>query len=208
MRIETLTKLINHYGFTHGAEIGVACGTGFLEPMLAKNPGLHMLAVDPWELHPSFTTWFPSEEHYKSAMRVVKKYKPRVSVIRKLSHLAAEDVPDGSLDFVYIDATHTYAAICQDVKCWYPKVKDDGIICGHDYEYCNEAGGHIRGINEMGRIIKILPQDHCLDAAEEAFKFLKEDKGVYRGGIADMKGVTWFAWKLACKPAFGGKDGD
>lgn len=37
------------------------------------------------------------------------------------------------LDFVYVDAAHTFDNILQDIEVWYPKVKKGGILSGHDF---------------------------------------------------------------------------
>jgi len=36
------------------------------------------------------------------------------------------------LDFVYLDAAHDYDNVKLDIKCWYPKVREGGILGGHD----------------------------------------------------------------------------
>lgn len=41
---------------------------------------------------------------------------------------------DNSLEFVFIDASHKYEDVLQDIKHWLPKVKIGGWLCGHDYE--------------------------------------------------------------------------
>lgn len=46
---------------------------------------------------------------------------------------AAELVPDGSVDMVFLDGDHSYAAIKADIEAWKPKAKK--IICGHDYNW-------------------------------------------------------------------------
>ena len=46
---------------------------------------------------------------------------------------AAKLIPDGSLDFVYIDANHRYFEVSQDIRAWLPKVRPGGVLCGHDY---------------------------------------------------------------------------
>jgi len=46
---------------------------------------------------------------------------------------AARRYEDESLDFVYIDADHSYNAIKADIAAWLPKVKQGGILGGHDY---------------------------------------------------------------------------
>jgi predicted O-methyltransferase YrrM len=40
---------------------------------------------------------------------------------------------DRSLDFVFIDGSHEYEDVKEDIYHWYPKVKKGGIIAGHDY---------------------------------------------------------------------------
>lgn len=46
--------------------------------------------------------------------------------------------PDGLFDFVFIDASHLYEETKADVRLWSHKVKDGGILSGHDY-YCCEG---------------------------------------------------------------------
>jgi len=47
------------------------------------------------------------------------------------------------LDLVFLDADHRYEAIKADILSWLPKIKDGGIICGHDWYRKEWAGlGH------------------------------------------------------------------
>ena len=46
---------------------------------------------------------------------------------------AAEFFPDLFADLVFIDADHAHAAVVADINAWLPKVRYDGILCGHDY---------------------------------------------------------------------------
>jgi len=57
----------------------------------------------------------------------------RLAVHRRPSVEAARGFADRSLDFVFIDACHTYAAVRDDLAAWWPKVKPGGLIAGHDY---------------------------------------------------------------------------
>lgn len=41
-----------------------------------------------------------------------------VTPIRSDSAAAAALFPDESVDFLYIDAEHTYAGVCRDIKAW------------------------------------------------------------------------------------------
>ena len=47
---------------------------------------------------------------------------------------AATLFPDGHFDWVYLDATHTYAEAKRDLEVWYPKVRVGGLVSGHDYQ--------------------------------------------------------------------------
>lgn len=47
---------------------------------------------------------------------------------------ATKFIPDGYADIVYIDASHDYKSVKEDIDQWLPKVRNGGIISGHDYE--------------------------------------------------------------------------
>lgn len=54
-------------------------------------------------------------------------------MLRATSVEASERFLDESLDVVYIDGCHKYESVKKDISVWYPKVKNGGILCGHDY---------------------------------------------------------------------------
>lgn len=57
-----------------------------------------------------------------------------VEIIESLSHLAAERFENNSLDFVFIDANHSFDYCIRDISYWFPKVRPYGVIAGHDFE--------------------------------------------------------------------------
>jgi len=57
----------------------------------------------------------------------------RLTAHRRPSVETARDFADQSLDFVFIDARHTYEATCEDLAAWWPKVRPGGLIAGHEY---------------------------------------------------------------------------
>jgi SAM-dependent methyltransferase len=52
---------------------------------------------------------------------------------------------DASLDFVFIDACHTYEAVVADIAAWRLKVKPGGILAGHDI---HTYGDVARAVND------------------------------------------------------------
>jgi hypothetical protein len=54
-------------------------------------------------------------------------------MIRGTSKKTSEIFHDSSLDFIYIDANHSYDFVKEDLELWYPKVKPGGWVMGHDY---------------------------------------------------------------------------
>jgi len=53
---------------------------------------------------------------------------------------AADIIPDGSLEYIYLDYSHDYCAVMEDLKTYWPKLKDGGIFAGHDYVYAHQVG--------------------------------------------------------------------
>jgi hypothetical protein len=131
------------HGYRIGAEIGVQAGTHAAQ-ILAKWDG-HLILVDCWSHYRgeeyrdlANVSQTEQEAYYKACLETLSPFVGRYTIMRMFSHEAAPLVKDGTLDFVYIDANHTFAAVTQDLHCWYPKVKIGGLISGHDYTQDSE----------------------------------------------------------------------
>jgi hypothetical protein len=57
----------------------------------------------------------------------------RLQFHRTFSYHAAPTLPDKHFDFVYLDGDHTYEYVLRDLFDYAAKIKDDGLILGHDY---------------------------------------------------------------------------
>ena len=148
-RIE-LAQRFAALGFKKGAEIGVASGY-YSQVLLDNIPGLELLCVDSWGRRKSRNKCYPE------ALKILSMY-PGAKIIKGFSMDAVKTVPDGSLDFVYIDADHTYESVKEDIREWAKKVRSGGIVSGHDYYKFKESG--------LGDVIKAVDeyvQEHTVD---------------------------------------------
>lgn len=126
--------------FKRFVEVGVYTGASvcFMAQELAKRPDkTELYAVDLWEhadklgytdLPVSIDTWNTFEER----MRITGT-KEFIRPLKVDSISASLMFEDQSLDFVFIDADHSYGAVKADLAAWFPKVRNGGIIAGHDY---------------------------------------------------------------------------
>lgn len=69
----------------------------------------------------------------EAAAKATSFAESRRVLVREFSVEAAKQVEDEKLDWVYIDALHTKAAVLKDLKAWYPKVRHGGLLSGDDY---------------------------------------------------------------------------
>lgn len=72
---------------------------------------------------------------YTDFIQNIQPLKEVITPIRLTSTQASHLYKDKSLDFVFIDADHTKEGFSADLNCWYPKVKQGGVIAGHDCDY-------------------------------------------------------------------------
>ncbi len=66
-------------------------------------------------------------------LREAKKERYLTGCLVGKSWDLAQTFADKSIHFCFIDAGHSYKAVKLDLKAWYPKVKDTGVFCGHDW---------------------------------------------------------------------------
>lgn len=128
-----------------GVELGVK--EGYLSStFLSINTDLIMHSVDLWGSHESISETHDHDTNYNLAVSNLKKFDGRSIIHKMLTIDAIKKFDDNSLDFVYIDATHTYEAVKQEIELWSKKVKPDGLISGHDY--VSGWPGVIKAVNE------------------------------------------------------------
>ena len=129
-----------------GAEIGVWRGA-MASRMLEMFPQLTLHLIDSWETHTA------DSEYAKSGDRIAQASASKMAdaehICREQCAFAgsravyhhgdsvamAAEIPDESLDYVFIDGDHSFFGCYRDLRAWWPKVKIGGIVSGHDYEH-------------------------------------------------------------------------
>lgn len=71
---------------------------------------------------------------YRNMFTYMTPYLPSVTFISKPSALASLLFPEECLDYAYIDANHSEESVYEDMGLWYPKVKEGGVLGGHDID--------------------------------------------------------------------------
>jgi predicted O-methyltransferase YrrM len=128
------TALVKGSGWTKGAELGV--DKGILFGMLLRHvPDLHLIGVD----------LFPDRLRSFRAFEYEYQFAPYARLIVGDTAEAAREIEEGSLDFVFIDADHTYEAVRKDIDAWRSKVRPGGWLGGHDYN--RKFPGVIRAVD-------------------------------------------------------------
>lgn len=144
-----LAKYLGEQGYKLGAEIGTCYGE-YAKRLYENIPDLQLIVVDNWDNA-------ETERRQRVHARNVEWYcrnalaNHRAIVIKMASLDAAKLIADGSLDFVYIDAAHDYDNVKADLEAWTPKVRQGGIVAGHDYYVFPGSGndGVVRAVDEF-----------------------------------------------------------
>ena len=110
-----------------GCEIGVNRG-GNSREILGRLDVVKLYLVDPYE---------EKEVGLSGLKTAVQNLQPNshriVWIFKKSQDVTFEEIPEDSLDFVYIDGNHHYHFVKTDLEMYWPRVKTGGLFAGHDY---------------------------------------------------------------------------
>lgn len=179
-RHRVLQKLLEKYSLLNcGAEIGVWKGKTS-QHLLHTFPELKLFLVDPYKPLKKYnarTCKFETLEDGDAMYNRLVKYfheqfGDRAIWLRKKSKKAAKEVENKSLDFVFIDGNHAYEYVKQDIELWLPKVREGGIISGHDILKNDVQQAAIEVLGEITREgknvwYKIVPERQYIPFVQE-----------------------------------------
>lgn len=167
-----LPRIFTERGYKVGAEVGVYKGA-FAAHILQNWSGF-MFLIDPWSGSDG------SVNTINAIMAILRATNDRRqwSCFRQTSLEVASNRFIDLLDFVYIDADHSYEAVKSDIEAWWKHLKPGGILAGHDWVL---DGWHIDGQPFIAHETR--PQEHgCHEyGVRRAVAELQEPGGILHG---------------------------
>ncbi len=144
-KFDAVAKLLIGREVLRGAEIGVSRGK-LSKSLLQHYPKLTLYMVDRWCQPDESDSYYDTDKHswctkteferyLQTAIRNTDFAGDRRIIIRKHFNEAATEVEDASLDFVFIDCDHSFTGTLGAILAWAPKLKENGIMGGHDWEW-------------------------------------------------------------------------
>ena len=133
-------KIVNHFpNKSHFVEVGVWKGMSaayMAVEIINSGKDIRFDCIDTWEFVPSQAEIPPHlfKGLYEVFMKNIEPVKHQINPVQAISWDGAALYEDNSLDFVFIDAAHDYKSVIKDIQSWFPKVKKEGVIAGHDYD--------------------------------------------------------------------------
>jgi hypothetical protein len=130
--------LVNEVAAREVAEIGVYRGD-FAAALLDRCPTIaRYYMVDPWRHLDDWNKPANKEDDvfagfYDETMEKTAAHEGKRVVLRGTTAEVIGEIPDGALDFAYVDGDHTLRGIAIDLNRVYPKLRDGGLIGGDDF---------------------------------------------------------------------------
>jgi len=148
-------------------------------------------------------TWEGSIEHQLDDVIIEKKlYDTFLSNIESVKHVikpikmtsveASKLYEDNSLDFVFIDASHEYEDVKEDILSWLPKVKVGGVLAGHDYG--DVFDGVVKAVDEIFNYTDLEISEGCFiykKGVSEKFYNIEEQKKWNDPNMWENNGHEW-----------------
>jgi SAM-dependent methyltransferase len=136
-----------------GVIVEVGCWLGRSSSYVAglcRARGLSLTCVDAWagssdRFDAQYRKMLAQRDIQAEFRRHLSALEVRADVRHTSSLAAAATFAPGSVDLVFLDASHDEAAVAADIAAWWPSLRAGGILAGHDYR--DDHGGVIAAVD-------------------------------------------------------------
>lgn len=139
----------------HFVELGSWLGksSAFMACEIRKSKkSIQFDCVDIWQSVPEEPFYHPRIEEIGDVYHAFLDNMKKVGVLDIVKPIKLDSVKASSLygskslNFVFVDANHTYEFVKKDIELWISKIKKGGYMGGHDYNSCE---GVKRAVDEI-----------------------------------------------------------
>jgi len=138
-----LNHLENHFNNNkiNVIEIGARYGDSAVDIIKSLNVDRYII-IDPYKSYDDYTTdgfnkilKNKEDEIFEKTQTKLKKLHSNIVFFRTFSNdiNTITQIENESIDLIFIDGNHEYEYVLHDLKNYYPKLKNNGIICGDDF---------------------------------------------------------------------------
>ena len=159
-----ILPLLRQDQFVNMLEIGCDVGDTAIT-LLSNTTALHLYSIDPYDSYEDWNGVYLNKDNRnwckERMLARTSNYPGRHTHVEKTSDEAVTDWPDEFFDVIFIDGDHSYEQCLLDCRNYWPKLKNNGLFCGHDF---NAIAGVQKAVNEFCQEINItqvylLPND-------------------------------------------------
>ena len=159
------SKIVEENNYKTIAEIGIGLG-GHAKEILKNTTVDKLFLIDPMVFYPNdqfaddimrqepLVSGNNFNELYDLINHELSPWKERYTWFRKPSlSITNDEIPNESLDCIFVDGDHSYHAVINDLRFWWAKLKVGGKMLGDDYW----MGDVKRAVHEFANEIHIEP---------------------------------------------------
>lgn len=145
-------EMVRHFDNATFVEVGTWMGKSIVylaEKIKESNKKIQLFGIDKFIVTNDCQegVFIEDEDFFNEYLNNIQPVTDYITTIVGDSADMAQKFEDESVDFVFIDADHSYEGCLRDITAWFPKVKQGGVIAGHDY-YNNASCGVKQAVDE------------------------------------------------------------
>ena len=140
-------------------EIGVG-GSSFSRIILESDPAMKLTAIDPfYDSEGALSDFYDHDSNIEKIKPLQSEFGQRYKFIHGASPEGLADVPDNSMDWVFVDGDHRHASAVADLQAAQRVVRPGGVVACHDFAVHDRARANLIEVIEATRTFLAGNQD-------------------------------------------------